>query len=120
VNNIVNAENTSIFRSSCLTFFNEKSHSRVEIGANSLIHNCNINMGYKSTLIIGADCCITGRIKIGYKSEILLGDRLKVTENLCLGAVESTKLTVEEDCLFGSNIIIRTYDGHQHNIGTLI
>ncbi|MBB4231772.1 acyltransferase [Rhizobium mongolense] len=98
------------FKSSKI-LFNEKNSS-VKIGDKANITQCLITLGRNSELVIGDGCSISGKITVGLNSRITIGRDFSVTGNITLRAVESTFINIGDDCLFGSDIIIRTADGH--------
>jgi acetyltransferase-like isoleucine patch superfamily enzyme len=84
----------------------------IEIGNNVTLPRNQIEVGHNSKLVISDGCTISGKITVGYNSRIEIGSGLSVTGNLTIRAVESTSIEIGDDCLFGSDIIIRTADGH--------
>lgn len=108
--NVLNVGREVKFTKSSL-LFKEKT-AAVVIGDNVKISSCQIEIGRNSALTIGSGCTISGKITVGLNSRIHIGDGLSVTGNVTLRAVESTAIDIGDDCLFGSDIIIRTADGH--------
>jgi acetyltransferase-like isoleucine patch superfamily enzyme len=86
--------------------------ARVEIGDDVVLTNCLIEMGGNSRLIVGRGTVISGKIFVGYNSSIIIGAGLIVTSNLTIRAVEATNVVIGDDCLFGTDVIVRTSDGH--------
>jgi acetyltransferase-like isoleucine patch superfamily enzyme len=90
----------------------KEQNAKLKIGHRANLNHCTIELGRNSVLEIGDDCRINGRITVGYNSLVRIGRGLSVTRNINIRAVESTSITIGEDCLFGSDITIRTTDGH--------
>ncbi|AJD42385.1 O-acetyltransferase trimeric LpxA-like protein [Rhizobium gallicum bv. gallicum R602sp] len=109
-NNIVDAASTSVLRGGKIVF--NEFGSSVHIGEGVTLAKCDIILGRNSRLTIGNNCRISGSIIIGYESFISIGNSLNVTSNVSMRAVESTSIEIGDDCLLGSNISIRTTDGH--------
>ncbi|KSV67525.1 hypothetical protein N183_32190 [Sinorhizobium sp. Sb3] len=109
-NNSLRVGESVRFTSSRLVF-NEVG-AVVEIGSNVSLPQCLITVGKNSRLYIGDGCTISGKITVGMNSRIRIGCGLSVTGNVTMRAVESTTIEIGDDCLFGSDIIIRTADGH--------
>ena len=86
--------------------------SYVEIGEGVSLRDCVIRVGRKSKCIISKHSNIKGEISIGFDSFVEIGEGLKVTKNVLIRAVEKTGVTIGPDCLFATNVIIRTTDGH--------
>lgn len=108
-NSLATGENVR-FSSSTLSF--KEKNSSVTIGRNVQINTCQIEIGRNSELFIGDECFLSGKLTVGLNSRIWIGGGLSVTKNLTARAVESTSIEIGEDCLFGSDIVIRTTDGH--------
>lgn len=89
-----------------------ETHSCVEIGKNSNLTDTEIFLGKGSKLIVGDDSVLKGKISIGSFSTVIIGNKLSVTRNLYIRAVEQTQVKIGDDCLIASNVIIRTNDGH--------
>lgn len=98
-----------VYKSSTIVF-NEKNSS-ISIGDRCIL-NCHIILGNNSHISIGEDSIINGRISIGAWSSVVIGRELNVTSNLTIRAVENTRILIGDNCLFASNIIIRSNDGH--------
>lgn len=96
-----------------------ESNALVEIGDNVNICDSEIIIGKGSVLKIGSGSVIKGRINIGAFSKVIIGQKLSVTSNVYLRAVEATSITIGDDCLIASDVIIRTNDGHPiYDVGT--
>lgn len=108
-NSISTGARTEFFNG--MTIFKEYGAS-IEIGDDVDLSYCNIELGRNSTLKIGDRCRITGSITVGFSSSIILGNDVYATGKLALRAVETTNIEIGDDCLFGSNVSIRTSDGH--------
>lgn len=89
-----------------------ESNALVEIGDNVNLCDSEIVIGKGSVLRIGSGSVIKGRINIGAFSTVTIGKKLSVTSNVYLRAVEATSITIGDDCLIASDVIIRTNDGH--------
>ncbi len=76
------------------------------------VSSCKIMLGGNASLEIGGGSRICGTIHIGLNSRVRIGSGTYVTGNLSLRAVEATEIIIGDDCLFGSNVAIRTADGH--------
>lgn len=98
------------FPSSSL-WIKEKGAS-IEIGDDVSLPHCQIEVGRNSKLIIGDRCRISGKITVGLNSRVQIGADLNATGHLSVRAVETTFIDIGTGCLFGSDIIIRTADGH--------
>lgn len=49
----------------------------------------------------------------GDNSEIVIGENTTFYGKISIAALENTKINIEKDCLFSSDIIIRTGDSHK-------
>lgn len=69
--------------------------------------------GDNHRLVIGADCCLQGRIELlGTTNTISIG-RATTTFNIFIGAFEENcSIDIGDDCLFSGAIDIRTGDSH--------
>lgn len=85
---------------------------RVLLGRDVDISDCKITVGGSSTLEIGDGTRLSGVIHVGFKSTVSLGKGVYVTKNIKLRAVEETSIRIGDGCLFGSDVAIRTADGH--------
>ncbi|MBP1848523.1 acetyltransferase-like isoleucine patch superfamily enzyme [Rhizobium petrolearium] len=90
----------------------KERNAHVEIGNDVSLPHCQIEVGRNSKLIIGDGCRLSGKITVGLNSRVEIGTGLNATGNVLIRAVESTSVDVGNDCLFGSDIVIRTADGH--------
>ncbi|QRM43188.1 hypothetical protein F2982_06895 [Rhizobium sp. BG4] len=91
--------------------FNERN-SVANIISNANTTQCTITMSRNSELSIAEGYSISGKITVGLNSKIIIGIDFTVTSNITFRTVESTKIDIGDDYLFGSDIIIRTTDGH--------
>lgn len=109
-NKIISADGVKNNKFFSLTFM--ESGAYVSIGKNSNLADTNIRLGKNSRLIIGDDCTLKGRVSIGSFSTVIIGNNLDVTSNLYIRVVEATSLSIGDDCLIASDVVIRTNDGH--------
>jgi acetyltransferase-like isoleucine patch superfamily enzyme len=109
-NNTIKVRGKVRFPSSSLVL--KETGARIEVGQDVSLPHCQIEVGRNSKLTIGDRCRISGKITVGYNSRVHIGHGLNVTGNLIIRAVESTSVEIGDDCLFGSDIVIRTADGH--------
>lgn len=109
-NNVLTVGDNVKFTKSKLVF--KEKTSVVVVGKDVKISECQIEIGRNAALTIGDGVTISGKITVGLNSRIHIGSGLSVTGNIVLRAVESTTIDIGDDCLFGSDIIIRTSDGH--------
>ena len=98
------------FHKSHLTF--SEHNAQVIIGRDANIHNMRIVMARDSVLEIGAGCVLSGYISVGADSRVSVGDGTTVTGQAKIRAVEATSITIGRDCMFASNNVVRTNDGH--------
>jgi acetyltransferase-like isoleucine patch superfamily enzyme len=108
--NSVLSDNTSKMSVSKIIFSDK--NSKITVGARTVITHCSIRLGTNSDLVIGSDCRISGNIVVGAYSQIIIGNDFNVTSNVHLRAVEKTFIKIGNDCLFGTNVTLRTADGH--------
>jgi len=108
--NTINASESCKIGDATATF-NDKN-SRVNIGPRSNISGSTFNLGTNSTLTIGEDCKFSGTITVGAYSSVTIGNRLSVTRNMSIRAVEATNVAIGNDCLIATDVILRTTDGH--------
>jgi acetyltransferase-like isoleucine patch superfamily enzyme len=109
-NNTIKVKGNVRFPSSSLVL--KETGARIEVGQDVSLPHCQIELGRNSKLTVGDRCRISGKITVGYNSRVHIGHGLNVTGNLIIRAVESTSVEIGDDCLFGSDIVIRTADGH--------
>lgn len=98
--------------SSKLVLVFHETGSTVTIGKNVKLDHCKIELGKNSRLVIGDGSQVRGLISVGYGSSVVIGKDLKVVANLKLRAVEGTNVSIGDDCLFATDVTIRTNDGH--------
>lgn len=70
--------------------------------------------GSNNKIVIEKDCYIedlTVHIE-GNNNAVVIGKNSKLCGVIKLGCIEGTKITIGEDCLFSSEIDVRTGDGH--------
>lgn len=70
--------------------------------------------GSNNKIVIEKDCYIedlTVHIE-GNNNAVVIGENSKLCGIIKLGCIEGTKITVGKDCLFSSEIDVRTGDGH--------
>ncbi|MNO59183.1 Galactoside O-acetyltransferase [compost metagenome] len=91
--------------------FNENG-SKLVVGRNVKFSVCSIELGKNATLIIGDDSKIRGTISVGFGSSVIIGSDVTFVSNMKVRAVESTSITIGNDCLFAAGVTIRTNDGH--------
>ena len=108
-NSIVLGENIQ-FQSSVITM--RKRNGQIFLGSNIKLSQASIEIGQNSVLEISDGVTISGKIFVGKNSVIKIGQNLSVTANLVIRAAESTVIEIGDGCLFGSDVIIRSYDGH--------
>ncbi|HFK4064628.1 TPA: hypothetical protein ACG1UU_002026 [Kluyvera ascorbata] len=89
-----------------------ESGSSIRVGKNTNLADSTIRMGKNSSLVLGENCTLKGKISIGSFSSVVIGHNLDVTDNLYIRVVEATSLHIGDDCLIASDVIIRTNDGH--------
>lgn len=63
-------------------------------------------------IVVGKYVSIRGKIRAGYKCKIFIGDRTSSTTRIQFFAAENTSITIGDDVMLASNVIIRTEDGH--------
>ena len=81
----------------------------------SRLSHCKINiLGNNNKIIIGANVKLFNCI-INIENDgniIVIGDRSTIAGDTELAAIEGTKINIGEDCMFASDITIRTGDSH--------
>lgn len=85
------------------------------IAPNSRIENYSIQIyGSHNKINIGEDCQMKdGEFWIeDENNEIIIGARTTIQKNNHLAAIEGSKIIIEEDCMFSSDIVVRTGDSH--------
>jgi acetyltransferase-like isoleucine patch superfamily enzyme len=87
-------------------------NSKLTIGSNVRFDSGAIEMATNSTLEIGSNVHIRGQIFVGWGCHVKIGSNFTVTNNLTLKAGEHANITIGDDCLFASDIVIRSTDGH--------
>ncbi|WP_407330955.1 acyltransferase [Enterovibrio sp. 27052020O] len=108
---------SSSFLNSSLDF--TERDAILSIGKKTRIKNCSIRIGRGSSLTIGDNCTIDGRVFIGAYSNVHIGSDFTVTGNIYIRAVESTNIYIGNDVIAASNVTIRTNDGHTiHDLTT--
>ncbi len=91
------------------------SDNRVMIGANSRLVRCKFYInGTHSKIIIGENCNLidTEFYIEDNNGSIKIGDRTNITGSTQLAAIEGCSISIGEDCLFSSDIKVRTGDSH--------
>lgn len=87
----------------------------ISIAPNARIENYSIKIyGSNNKISIGEDC----QMKDGElwmeddNNELIIGARTTIQENTQLATIEGCKIIIAEDCMFSSDIVIRTGDSH--------
>lgn len=93
-----------------ITFMEQ--NAKIFVAKNTNLTDLEITLGKNSTLMIGSDSTLKGKISIGSYSSVYFGNNISVTKNLYVRVVEATTLKIGNDCLIASDVIIRTCDGH--------
>lgn len=68
--------------------------------------------GSNSQVELGSNCNYRGAIRIDNNASVVIGDDLKSTNNISILCRNNKKVSVGKDCLFASNIVVRTSDEH--------
>lgn len=108
--NVVRVGRSPRLAGGSLTF--KETGASVVLGDNVNLAQCHIVLGRNSVLEIGDNCKISGTISIGFNSRIKIGSNFYVTSNVTMRAVETTEIIIGDDCLLGTDVAIRTTDGH--------
>jgi len=87
-------------------------NNRLVIKSNKL-SNLNIRFPSDNALvIIDENSRITGFIRVGYNSTLIIGKGSSSTAEVKIIAVEDTKIIIGDDCMFATDVIIRSEDAH--------
>lgn len=69
-------------------------------------------LGENSTLSIGKNCNIQGVITISNNSHVFIGDNFSSTGGVTILARDECHVSIGNDCMFATSILIRTSDEH--------
>lgn len=87
--------------------------NRVEISDKARVIGLDISFrGNASSVYIGVSSSPKGSIEIGWGCKLKIGDRLQTTNKSVYRLAEATDISIGDDCLFASNVQIRTHDSH--------
>lgn len=89
--------------------------NRIIIGKLSRLVNCNIEIkGNNNTIIIGDECLVNkGDLFIeDSNGQIQIGNGTAICGYTHLACIEGCTISIGNDCLFSSDVIIRTGDSH--------
>lgn len=98
----------------CEINFKQKSN-RVVLGEGSILKNCRfLFFGSDNTVEIGKNCYLNGATfwVEDDGNVVVLHDKITVQDAVQFACMEGTKISVGEDCMFSSNITLRTGDSH--------
>ena len=84
----------------------------LEIGNNVNLSDCIIDIGNGAKVNIGDESQFRGEILVGVKSSVCIGKKVTVTNNLHMKIGEVRNIAIGDDCIIGSNVKMRTTDGH--------
>lgn len=102
------------FLKNCVITCNGNNNQLI-LGKNVTLNNCEFFVaGDNNTIIIG-DGCMLHRVNFWIEesgNEINLGEKTTVGKNTSFSAIEGTKILIGKDCMFSSNIDVRTGDSH--------
>ncbi|ENV70840.1 acyltransferase [Acinetobacter towneri] len=109
-NEILNTINSTIEN----VFVNFKGkNNKLIILEKSILKNINIDFKLNnSQIVIGNNPRLKCDIKIGEDCNIYIGHNITSTGKLYITAAESSKVIIEDDCMFATNNQIRTDDAH--------
>lgn len=87
----------------------------IKIGDLSRLKNCSIYINGNNNVIDISDSVYLNQVELHIEddnNEISIGSRTSICGKTQLAAIESTKITIGEDCLFSNDIYFRTGDSH--------
>ncbi|HAW0563536.1 TPA: acyltransferase [Escherichia coli] len=99
----------------CTVFF-KGSNNKIKIADGALLSNVIIHMDCDNgELSIGKHDSVNipfkGIVRIGQDSKVLIGNNVTCSP-IYISAVEGAKITIGEDCMFATSIILRSDDSH--------
>jgi acetyltransferase-like isoleucine patch superfamily enzyme len=87
----------------------------ISISPNARVENYSVKIyGNNNKIMIGENC----QMKDGElwmeddNNEIIIGAHTTIQQNTQLAAIEGCKIVIGEDCMFSSDIVVRTGDSH--------
>ncbi len=91
------------------------NNNKIIIGDLSRLYNAKISIsGNNNTLKIGSDCVFTNAFFYmkDNNNQISIGSFTTISGETHMATLEGTEVTIGNDCMFSSNIDIRTSDSH--------
>lgn len=86
---------------------------RFYIGSKTVLKNLSINIkGVNALIKIGENASIRGAIYVRHKQSSVLIGNYTTTVNSSFFALEGKTINIGNDCMFSSNVILRTSDEH--------
>lgn len=86
---------------------------RLEIAEGAILRNCHIQFDCDNGFCsIGTMAHYIGFIRVGLGCKVVIGKGLTITNNCMITTAENTSVLIGEDCMFSSNIDIRSDDAH--------
>lgn len=106
----------SLIRCKGKFFFSEKSENNdVFVNDDCTVKNLTLRVFGNHNVIIIEKGCYIEDLTVWIEDDnntVIIGKNSKLCGNLKLSCMEGTKITIGEDCLFSSEIDVRTGDGH--------
>lgn len=106
----------SLIRCKGKFFFSEKSvQNDVFVASDCIVKKLNIKIFGKNNMVIIEKGCYIEDLTVLIENDnntVIIGKNSQLCGTLKLSCIEGTKITIGEDCLFSSEIDVRTGDGH--------
>lgn len=106
----------SLIRGKGKIFFAKKSvNNDVFVDSNSVIKKLTLNVFGNNNIIVIEKGCYIEDLTIWIENDnntVIIGKNSQLCGTLKLSCIEGTKIIIGEDCLFSSEIDVRTGDGH--------
>lgn len=107
--------NSPVRRKGYFFFFKKSNNNDVFVDSDCVIKKLNVQVfGNNNKIIIEKDCYIED-LTVCIEDDnntVVIGENTKLCGAIKLSCIEGTKITIGKDCLFSSEIDVRTGDGH--------
>ena len=92
--------------------FKGKNNILIIANGNGNLANLNISFPSDNGVCIIGKSKPRGTIRVGFNSLLMIGDGVTCTDPFFLCSVEQTKILIGDDCMFATNIHVRTDTAH--------